>query len=231
MRGPERPSRSVDSPQTGPHPRLLEHLARRRRRPFARPPAEHTRAAVREIWSVLDREGSGPVILDAGCGTGESSLQLAERHPDAWILGVDQSQHRLRTSGVERRADRVLVARAELADLWRAWCLDGRSFEKTYLLYPNPWPKPEHLFRRWHGHPVFREVLTSAAEVEARTNWRTYLEEMALAAHWLTGRSSPIERLEVSEALSPFERKYARSGQALYRWVLELPPREDWPKV
>ncbi|MEL6184493.1 MAG: SAM-dependent methyltransferase [Myxococcota bacterium] len=176
------------------------------------------------------------MILDAGCGTAESCSALAHAHPQAWILGVDQSLHRLGTEGVARPDDRMVTARAELGDLFRLWRVSGRRFEKVYFLYPNPWPKPEHLFRRWHGHPAFPDLLACSAALEARSNWRIYLEEMELALTWFLGPPEAeeplraVHRLPPGPPISPFERKYARSGQALFRLTASFdltPPAEN----
>jgi tRNA (guanine-N7-)-methyltransferase len=35
------------------------------------------------------------LILDAGCGVGHSTIQLARAFPDHWVIGVDQSEDRL----------------------------------------------------------------------------------------------------------------------------------------
>ena len=50
-------------------------------------------AQVRCIWpqeqALFDRYGTPARILDVGCGTGELTACLAERYPDAQILGVE----------------------------------------------------------------------------------------------------------------------------------------------
>src|SRR5204863_4081718 len=52
-------------------------------------------AQAEAIWPqeapLIDRYGLAPdaPILDAGCGTGEITLRLAERYPRARVLGVD----------------------------------------------------------------------------------------------------------------------------------------------
>lgn len=171
-------------------------------------------------------------MLDAGCGTGASTYRLAERHPAAWILGVDRSAHRLgldEARVVVRRSDRILLARAELGDLYRLMAGSGARLGAHYLLYPNPWPKPGHLLRRWPAHPAFLDLLALGGLLEARTNWRVYLEELALAVRRVTGASAAPEPLVAAEPLSPFERKYAASGHPLYRLTVSLKPERDWP--
>jgi tRNA G46 methylase TrmB len=45
--------------------------------------------------SLAGWDGKAPLILDAGCGVGHSTIQLAREFPDHWVIGVDQSEDRL----------------------------------------------------------------------------------------------------------------------------------------
>lgn len=46
----------------------------------------------------------------------------------------------------------LLLLRAELEDFWVLAHRDSDWIVHShYLLYPNPYPKTKHLFRRWHG--------------------------------------------------------------------------------
>jgi tRNA G46 methylase TrmB len=98
----------VDCPATDPE--LLQttvhkHLRNYQRYLEYRPVAAHTQEAFAQLQAELARlvSGTGPTfspdkcrfILDAGCGTGRSSLVLGERFPDHVIVGVDRSLDRL----------------------------------------------------------------------------------------------------------------------------------------
>ncbi|MEJ2385643.1 MAG: hypothetical protein P8Y54_14885 [Xanthomonadales bacterium] len=74
--------------------------------------------------------------------------------------------------------------------------------------------------RRWHGHPVFPDLLALGGRLELRTNWSLYAQEFAWAAARLTGRTIRPGELPAAEALSPFERKYRASGHTLYSVVV-----------
>jgi tRNA G46 methylase TrmB len=88
-------------------------------------------------------------------------------------------------------------------------------------LYPNPWPKPDHLQRRWHGSPLWPSILALGGRLELRSNWRVYVDEFAQALA-LTGASAQLEICSVSAPLTPFERKYQLSGQTCWRCISEL---------
>lgn len=214
-------SRIPSSAQQGVHASLAERVERHLSAPFRKPCAEYNREAFEA--SLRGWDGSAPLILDAGCGVGHSTIELARRHPDHWVIGVDQSQDRL-----ERRKpypdamlpQNMAFARADLVDYWRL-CVDaGLQFAQHFILYPNPWPKIGHLSRRWHGHPVFPFILRLGGTLECRSNWSVYAEEFALAVSLASGCEIVADTFEAPSPLTPFERKYRDSGQALYRVVL-----------
>jgi len=113
-----------------------------------------------------------------------------------------------------------LLLRARVADIWRLLEKAGIRLARHYLLYPNPWPKPRHLGRRWHAHPVFPSLLALGGRLEIRTNWRIYAEEFARALALYGVEADEVVSFRPDDApLSPFERKYAASGHELFRIV------------
>ncbi len=158
-------------------------------------------------------------ILDSGCGTGKSTQRLAQMFPRHLVIGVDRSRSRLAKSGVQSsfsRTGNCILLRAELATFWRLMLKSGLSPERHFLFYPNPWPKPGHLSRRWHGHPVFPQLLTLGGEIEMRCNWDVYATEFAKAAVIATGADIGVKMIEPDNGISPFEQKYLERGQPLF---------------
>ena len=163
------------------------------------------------------------IVLDSGCGTGASTFELARRFPDRTVVGVDKSEARLARGGVvdnPHAAGNTFLLRAELASFWRLALEAGWALERHYLFYPNPWPKPGHLQRRWHAHPVFPDMLRLGGRIEMRCNWKPYADEFAFALNRLAGSAVQPAVLEGGDPVSPFERKYRASGHALYSVVL-----------
>ncbi len=214
-------SRPIRSRQTGPHPRLREIVARHLDAGYRRRAGESGRRA---FASVADRLAAGSFVLDAGCGTGASTFVLARRHPSRIVLGVDKSAARLAIGQREIDAGaapaNALLLRCELVDFWQLAATAGLRCGRQYLLYPNPWPKPDQLMRRWHAHPVRPALLALGGAIELRTNWRVYAEEFAEALR-LAGRQVCFDQFAADEPLTPFERKYAASGHALWRCVAD----------
>lgn len=212
----------VSSNQTGVHNDLenivRKHLSNPYKKPY-RPFSEEIFHQIDEIQKRLNK----PIILDSGCGTGESSVKLAELHPEALIIGIDKSEKRLEKLITDKsiyHKDNLILTRADVVDIWRMIKESNWQIQKHYLLYPNPWPKKDQLKRRWHGHPVFSEMVSLCDQIELRTNWRIYAEEFKFALELVTNKTVLIETIEPLDFISPFERKYYESGHELYRVTL-----------
>jgi len=217
-------SRFISSAQDGPHRDLEELVRRHMAHPFRKPILDYNRQAfaaamaARAAW-----QPDAPLILDAGCGVGWSTLRLAEQFPDHFVFGVDQSSDRIgRGKPMELPANAVLI-RADLVDFWRLLAEHGVRLARHYNLYPNPWPKIGHLARRWQGHAVFPVWRELGGELECRSNWRIYIEEMAQALSLLTGLPVAAEPWATDDPMTPFEKKYLASGHQLWRCRVSLP--------
>lgn len=211
-------SRFISSAQSGPHRDLEAVVRRHMAHAFRKPMADYNREALgialaaHAAWNA-----QAPLILDAGCGVGWSTLNLALAFPDHFVIGVDQSLDRIsRGKPMEMPANAVLI-RADLVDFWRLLAGEGIRLARHYNLYPNPWPKIGHLARRWQGHAVFPVWKVLGGELECRSNWRIYIEEMALALNLLSGQTVLAESWQTAEPITPFEKKYLASGHELWR--------------
>lgn len=213
-------SRPVQGGQQGVHPGLRRQLSRHLASPYRRPFAAHSLEAFGQAQTMLDAHG-GPIVLDAGCGVGDSTRDLATQLPDHLVLGLDRSADRLSRRRPPLPPNARLI-RTDLTDFWRLARRAGWAPARQYLLYPNPYPKQGQLGRRFYGHPVFLDLLALGGRLECRSNWRTYIQEMELALKMLgfRGAISPVP--EDSGISSAFEQKYRASGHDLWRLVAEL---------
>ena len=216
-------SRIPESAQQGIHENLARLVDKHLAEPFRKPFADYNRAALEA--ALAGRPPGAPLILDAGCGVGHSTIRLARAHPDHWVIGVDQSADRLARRKPYPAAlmpANMVFVRADLVDFWRLLDEAGLRLARHYILYPNPWPKIGHVTRRWHAHPVFPFVVRLGGVLECRTNWRVYAEEFAFALGRVLRAPVSWESFEAPAPLTPFERKYRDSGQLLYRVVTDL---------
>lgn len=97
-------------------------------------------AVIRPVLERLQHEQAEgrSLLLDAGCGTGESTLTIAQRFSDRFVLGVDRSLARLRkTPPLPANA---LVVRARLEEFWLMAHNAGIVFEKRFCFIPTRTP-------------------------------------------------------------------------------------------
>jgi tRNA G46 methylase TrmB len=217
------PGGKIFSNQNSIHEDLYKIMMRHRETTFQKPIAQHTIRAVEYAQTAIARQHA-PLILDSGCGTGESTIFLAETHPEHFVVGVDKSLARLSKNkffGISHDKNFLLV-RADLIDFWRLAVSKQWQVEKHYLLYPNPWPKKNQVKRRFHGHPVFFDLIKLGYYFELRSNWQIYVQEFAAAFAFATGIQTQVERFcPTVPYISLFEKKYAESGDELFRLIVE----------
>ncbi|WP_206483281.1 SAM-dependent methyltransferase [Thalassotalea sp. G2M2-11] len=218
-------SKAIITNQPDIHEKLLDvakkHLAHPSKKPFQ----SHTLEAFEQANQLVQAH-QGEVILDSCCGVGQSTRLLAKRNPNALVIGVDKSAHRINKNDGQliaqtatQQVNNYLLVRADLNDFYRLVKRANWPVSKHYILYPNPWPKAKHLQRRWHGSAVFPELISIGEEIELRSNWRLYLQEFQLAAT-LVDRQGELNEVVDQQPLTPFEAKYQASGQTCWQLLL-----------
>ena len=237
-------ARSVTSNQIDIYKNLEAVVRKYAATTFLRPVADHTREAFERACDFargFNAADCAELVLDSGCGTGESTIHLARKFPNVPVIGVDKSAERLTKAGNDHQLKQAVAGcqelppnvfwvRAELLDFWRL------AFEKVdagewkilhhALYYPNPWPKESEATRRFHLHPIFPTLLRLSPVTELRTNWEIYAREFKEAACTLGGVLSLKLDVEFG-AFNPenpetaFERKYKEARQQLWRTLVK----------
>ena len=218
-------SRVITSNQVGLHEKLDEVVLKHLQHDFKKPYQTHTLTAFKEIEKWVEQQGK-PIIFDSCCGVGESTSHIAKAHPEAIVLGMDKSADRLSKHPVDavgetEALDNYRLLQVNLNDFWRLAVDANWQLSHHYLLYPNPWPKSKHLQRRWHGSAVFPAFLQLGGKLDLRSNWFTYVEEFQRALA-LANINSQADVYSHEQAITPFERKYWKSGQESLRLTCDL---------
>lgn len=212
-------SSAVISNQPGLHQQLAATVNKHLAHPFQRPLADHAKAALAELLAAWDQ--SRPLVLDSGCGTAQSTMLLAERHADCFVVGVDRSEVRL-DKRKQLPANAILL-RTNLEDFWRLLLAEGIRPLYHYLLYPNPYPKAAQLRYRWHGSPVFPVLMQLGGQLTLRSNWDVYLQEFQQACELAAKDGACLTELAPqSQPLTAFEAKYQASQQRLWELTISL---------
>jgi len=174
---------------------------------------------------------AAPLELEIGPGRGAFALDHAERHPELDLIVIET-----------RRSDCELIrARAAKRGLRNLMVLHGDArllvprlfppglLAAVHLQFPDPWWKRRHHKRRMldadFGHQM-RALLATGGLVDFRTDVPAYAREGEQT--WL---EAGFERLpdEPPEVLSTRERRYAISGQPVFRARFRNPGAEVRP--
>lgn len=213
---------TIESLQTEPHKDLQTIVAKHQQTVFQKPISSLQAKAFQQAEQL--RQGR-EVILDVGCGTGQSSERLAEYYPDHFVVGVDKSADRLSRNQLYRQGgqqDNLLLLRADVVDFWRLAVKGDWPVVQQALFYPNPYPKPNDFTKRWQGHPVFPSLIQLGKRIEVRSNWRIYLEEFEQAAKQLRDLTGHIKMMTpYQQPMTAFEKKYWDSNVKTYQLVLQ----------
>lgn len=166
------------------------------------------------------------IILDSGCGTGESTISLAKLFPESFVVGVDKSSSRVARGLIKLKKEPLkncMLVQANITYLWLFLEEQEVELSHNFILYPNPWPKKKHLMRRWHGHPVFPSLINLKGNLTLRSNWEIYVAEFSLALSTYLNKDIEYRPLaNYSTPLSNFEKKYISSKHEIFEVTVEL---------
>ena len=197
-----------------------------------KPIAEHTRRAF-DMLDLSNHHQNTKIILDSGCGTGRSSVLLANKYPDHLVIGIDQSLVRLNRNVLYRKQSPLVIndndnyndddnneplvqripdrpnlrlVRAELSDFWRC-CLEAQlPISRQYILYPNPYPKKARVKSRWYAHPSFPLIFHLGGDaIIVKSNWNLYLQEFCQSVEYMQQDDAVLPYL-ASARKGPVER-------------------------
>lgn len=107
---------------------------------------------------------SRPLTLEIGCGHGHWLTAYAAAHPDEFCLGLDLVTHRINRCWKKVRRmelENCVFMKAEAMEVMAAMpeCV---RLAKSFLLFPDPWPKNKHRKKRL----VQKEFLTQLASFQ-----------------------------------------------------------------
>ena len=167
--------------------------------------------------------------LEIGFGSGDTLLELAQRHPDEDFLGVEV--HRpgvgrlllnMETAGIRN----LRLACEDAVHLLTAR-LPADSLDAVLIYFPDPWPKKRHHKRRLL-QPEFASLLAEKLKAGGRLHFATDWEDYARHALEVLS-AAPVFRNAATEggylprpAQRPptrFERRGLQLGHAVFDLV------------
>lgn len=125
-----------------------------------------------------------PLIVDIGFGSGESTVDLAERFPDHAVLAIDVHPPgiaRLLSQIDERGLDNIRIIAGHAVDVFDR-ALANVRVKQIVTLFPDPWPKARHHKRRLLQSSTIERLTSRTAEDATwliATDWEPYAEHIS----------------------------------------------------
>jgi tRNA (guanine-N7-)-methyltransferase len=169
---------------------------------------------------------SAPVVLEIGCGMGETTVEIAAANRDVDFLGVEV--HMPGVGSLMRRA-----AQCELSNLRViahdavevvATMIPPGSLAAVHVFFPDPWPKKRHHKRRLLQAPFVELAarrLAGGGILHVATDWQEYADEVL----GLLSRSELLSNTAAGFAPRPPwrpETKFERRGRRLGHGVWDI---------
>jgi tRNA (guanine-N7-)-methyltransferase len=181
------------------------------------PELQVTRLDVAELFG-----RSVPLHVDLGCGDGSFLCEMARQFPKRNFLGIERLTKRVEK--VRRKAVKIENVRVLRADTLFAvrYLVPESSVETFYLLFPDPWPKRRHQFRRIFTRD-FLDAIAAALEkhgvLRVATDQLDYFHQIER----LSCAHSCFEVVDFHDTVLPvtkFERKFRERDAPIYRLTL-----------
>jgi len=167
---------------------------------------------------------NAPVHVDLGCGDGSFLCEMAQQFPKSNFLGIERLTKRVKK--VRRKAEKIGNVRVLRADTLFAvrYLLPESSVETFYLLFPDPWPKRRHQFRRIFTRD-FLDAIAAAMEkhgvLRVATDHLDYFFQIErLSRAHLQFQVVPQSSNDAVLPVTKFERTFRGQGVPIYRLTL-----------
>jgi len=167
---------------------------------------------------------NAPLHVDLGCGDGSFLCEMAQRFPKRNFLGIERLTKRVEK--VRRKAEKIENVQVLRADTLFAvrYLLPESSVETFYLLFPDPWPKRRHQFRRIFA-PGFLDAIAIALEqrgvLRVATDQLDYFHQIErLSRAHMQFQIVPQSPEDSLFPATKFERKFREQGAPIYRLML-----------
>jgi tRNA (guanine-N7-)-methyltransferase len=174
-----------------------------------------------------------PLVLELGCGRGETTVARAEADPQRNFVGVDVRGARLHR-GAElagaRGVRNVAFLRStvqRLPDL-----LGDTRAEEAWLLFPDPFPKRRYTRRRLTSPAflnIYRDILQPGAHIHLKTDdvglFRYTLQTLAAAEARIQQRCEDLPAATLRGPLmiqSAYESKFRAEGRRIHYLCFSL---------
>jgi tRNA (guanine-N7-)-methyltransferase len=140
------------------------------------------------------------LTLEIGCGHGHFLAAYATSHPEEHCVGIDLITERVvkgNKKGDRQGLGNLLFLKAEALEFLDALPAHV-TIERTFILFPDPWPKKRHWRHRFVQQPLLNKLaarMAPGSEICLRTDHKGYFAwmeaQVAQSPHWKADPSAP----------------------------------------
>lgn len=197
--------------------RALDELFPRYGLPYRAAPLDHA--------TVFGR--TAPVVLEIGCGMGETTADIAAAQPATDFVGVEV--HGPGVGALLNRIDaagltNVRIVRHDAVEVVRDM-IARDSLAGVHVYFPDPWPKKRHHKRRLLQPPFIRSLaqrLAPGGYLHVATDWAEYADAVLaalLAEPLLANTAEGFATRPSWRPRTKFEARGERLGHAVFDLV------------
>jgi tRNA (guanine-N7-)-methyltransferase len=194
-----------------------------------------------ENWGLRIKECSNlkslipnPLWLEIGFGAGEHLVMQAKLHPEISMIGCEpyiNGISKLLQAIYDDKLDNIRIHQGDAREVMDA--LPDGSIDKTFILFPDPWPKSRHHKRRLINHELFTllaRIMKQNAELLIATDHEDYLTwilEHIQTQHyfeWTAQSKADWEKPPKDWVTTKYQAKALREGRVPHWLRLRLAP-------
>lgn len=128
---------------------------------------------------------NNPLVLEIGCGMGETTAAIAQAHPEinfigceVFAAGVGALSKRLHDIDLKN----VRIFRHDAVEVVRDM-LEDESLDGVHIFFPDPWRKARHHKRRLINESFLKLLvpkMKKGAYFHSATDWENYAEQRCI---------------------------------------------------
>src|SRR5262245_40028186 len=165
---------------------------------------------------------NAPLHVDLGCGDGSFLCEMAQQFPKRNFLGIERLTKRVEK--VRRKAEKIDNVRILRADTLYAvrYLLPESSVETFYLLFPDPWPKRRHQFRRIFTRAFLDAIAVTLEKhgvLRVATDQLDYFHQIERLSRTHSS-FKVVDSHDLVLPLTKYDRSFREHGSPIYRQTL-----------
>jgi tRNA (guanine-N7-)-methyltransferase len=189
-------------------------------------------------WRTEMFHNDRPVVLELGCGRGEYTIGLAQKHPEKNFIGVDIKGNRIWTGAkfaTENKLPNVAFLRTRIDFIEH--CFGENEVDEIWITFPDPQPQKTRERKRL-TNPLFlnryRKFLKKDGIVHLKTDNTGFYEytldvirENKLPLIWHTPdlyKNCPADRQELITIKTYYEALFTSKGEDIKYIAFRLNP-------